>query len=93
MATNCFVDTGKRQACPECGNNHRFKAVSCQVSEDCCECYIECLECGFDPTAEDTGNRVEDVWGDVSQEAVPFIFSTCWLELLSETQTPAQKAP
>lgn len=82
MAERHFVDTGKRQACPKCGNNHRFKAVSQQVAEDCCECWIECLDCGFDPTAESHGDRYEDIWGDVSQEAIPVLYQYCWIELI-----------
>lgn len=53
--------------CPRCGNNTRFKVIAEQVAEDCCETRVEC-RCGFDPTAE-TGDRFENVWGEVGNDA------------------------
>jgi hypothetical protein len=82
MARNGFIHTGNPSPCPKCGNTNNFVANSQQVAEDCFDCWIECLECSFDPTAKDTSDRVKCVWGDVSKEAIPGIFVECWERLI-----------
>ena len=66
--------------CPKCGNNTKFTFVSEKVAEDCCEVWMKCI-CGFDPTKENTGNRMEDVWGDLSEENCKVIIINCWNKL------------
>ena len=55
----------KYEKCPKCGNNTKFVAHSSQCAEDACEVWIECGNCGFDPTDDGIAcaNRFEDVWG------------------------------
>jgi DNA-directed RNA polymerase subunit M/transcription elongation factor TFIIS len=48
------------EKCPKCGNNTAFTIHSQQVAEDYCNVWAVC-KCGYDATAEDTGNRIEDV--------------------------------
>ena len=71
------------EPCPECGNNTEFNIHSQQVAEDCCDVWVKC-KCGFDPTAEDTMNRLEDVWGSLDngtcQDAIVFT----WNDILRE---------
>ena len=54
------------EPCPECGNRTDFKARSSQCAEDACEIWVEC-ECGYDPTAENSLLRLEDVWGTLNK--------------------------
>ena len=60
--------------CPKCGNNREFTARSMQVAEDYCEIWLEC-SCGFDPTAENTMLRVEDVWGSLDDDNIHFLIA------------------
>jgi len=69
--------------CPLCGNNTIFKAHSQQVSEDCCDVWVEC-ECGYDPTAEKTGCRFEDVFGGVHEDNVRVALE-CWNDAINDT--------
>ena len=69
--------------CPECKNNTKFKAHSSQVSEDCCEIWVEC-DCGFDPTAEKTEYRYEDTWGGTDDNNV-LMALTCWNDAILDT--------
>jgi hypothetical protein len=55
--------------CPKCGNNTKFKAYSIQCAEDCCDVWVACI-CGFDPTENKIGSRLEDVWGGTGNENV-----------------------
>jgi len=68
--------------CPNCGNNTKFIAHSQQVSEDCCEVWIEC-KCGYDPTSEKIGTRYEDVWGGVHESNVRIAIE-CWNDAIIE---------
>ena len=68
--------------CPECGNNTKFNAHSQQVSEDFCEVWVEC-KCGYDPTAEQTGARYEDVWGGVHENNVRVALE-CWNDAIND---------
>lgn len=55
------------EKCPLCGNNTEFTVRSEQVGEDCCEIWAIC-KCGYCPTIEHPGSRVEDVWGGVDDD-------------------------
>lgn len=82
--TNKFITP-----CPKCGNNTEFTVKSDYCAEDCCEIWAVC-KCGYDPTSEDKGygNRLEDVWGGVSdgncQDALTFSWNET-LELIAES--------
>jgi len=69
-------------ACPRCGNNTSFVAHSAQVAEDCCDVWVVC-RCGFDPTAEKTGSRVEDVWGSLDNDTIQTALRWSWNDLLA----------
>jgi hypothetical protein len=69
--------------CPTCGNHRSFVARSDQVAEDLCEVWIICV-CGFDPTAEATENRMEDVWGSLDPQTIWCALENCWNEPLTE---------
>lgn len=62
--------------CPKCGNNTAFTAHSERVAEDCCEVWVVCT-CGYDPTAENTGERLEDVMGGTGIDNILDAIS-CW---------------
>jgi hypothetical protein len=51
--------------CPSCGNSTVFDVQSIRSGVDCCDIYVECMECGYDPTKCHPGYRYEDVWGDI----------------------------
>jgi len=68
--------------CPNCKNNTRFTAHSSQVSADSCEVWVECV-CGFDPTANKTENRFEDVYGGVDNRNVRIALD-CWNDAINE---------
>lgn len=78
-----FVTKFHQIPCPECGNTKEFDAISSQSAEDYCNVWVQCGECGYDPTSNDTGARIEDVWGDIGRESIPGIFSCCWTGLVS----------
>jgi len=67
---------GKVSACPKCGNDTQFIAVSQQVAEDCCEVGIKCI-CGF----EHPDSRMEDVMGSLDRETVECAMNNCWNNL------------
>jgi hypothetical protein len=80
--------------CPKCSNNTDFKAHSNQISEDCCNVWVECI-CGYDPTAEDTDYRFEDVWGGTSWDNVKVALH-CWNDAIKDAQehpNPVKAAP
>lgn len=72
--------------CPKCGNNTVFTVYSQQVSEYCCDIWIVC-KCGFDPTEEDTGNRLEDVWGGTHDDNVYNAVNLVWNDLVPALTT------
>lgn len=74
-------ENGTVTACPRCGNNTKFTAHSSQCAEDCCEVWVEC-ECGYDPTAENTLYRLEDVWGSIDSGTVRAALD-CWNEAIA----------
>ncbi len=84
LKPNSFVDP-----CPKCGNTTVFTIHSRQWAEDCCEIWAVC-GCGFDPTAENTGHRLEDVWGGCSDENARAALA-CWNEALADL--PAEAPP
>lgn len=75
------VKRGHIEPCPRCGNSVNFVAVSERCAEDCCEKWVEC-SCGFDPTSEDTGERIECVWGSLDKEEI-FGMVSLWNELVA----------
>jgi hypothetical protein len=52
--------------CPKCGNNTRFHAHSVRGGEDFCELFVVC-KCGYDPSSDVWGHRVESVMGELSR--------------------------
>lgn len=70
------------EACPKCGNGTEFVARSQQVSEDCCDIWIQC-KCGYDPTAESSMHRVEDVWGTLDEGTILTALDV-WDELIQD---------
>lgn len=68
------------EPCPKCSNETVFVIKSQQVAEDSCDIWAEC-ECGYDPTFEKVGSRVEDVWGGVDNENASMAIQN-WNELL-----------
>lgn len=81
MRALLLKDGAKIRSCPNCGNRKQFNAHSQQISEDCCEVWIEC-QCGFDPTAERTGHRLESVMGGTGNENV-YAAIQIWNDLLT----------
>ncbi|UDL04020.1 hypothetical protein [Marinobacter sp. CA1] len=69
------------RCCPQCGNNQVFTAHSDYCAEDCCEVWVVC-KCGYDPTSEKSGFRLEDVWGGVDDANIMDALS-CWNDALS----------
>lgn len=69
------------EPCPKCGNNTEFTAHSQQVSEDCCEIWVQC-KCGHDPSSEIYGSRMEDVWGSLGKEEIICALDCTWNELI-----------
>lgn len=76
--------------CHECGNNTDFTVKSDYCAEDCCEIWVNC-NCGYDPTAENHGLRIEDVWGGVDDENCKWAIEVSWNEAL-EYHSLNQKA-
>jgi len=56
--------------CPKCGHN-TIIGRSAQVCEDGCEMWVECQNCGYDPS--DCGDHIETVWGWDKEFAVSAI--------------------
>lgn len=69
-------------ACPDCGNQHQFKARSEQVCEDGCEIWVEC-NCGYNPFNGKSGYCIESVMGDLCQGNVLMALDS-WNELIAE---------
>lgn len=57
------------EKCPKCGNNTEFVAHSTQVCEDSCDIWVVC-KCGYDPTENKCGHRLEDVWGSLDKDNI-----------------------
>lgn len=77
------------EPCPKCSNKTDFVAKSMQVCEDCCDIWIECV-CGYDPTQNKCGHRLEDVWGSLSKETIADAVGVWNDEILSEIAKPSQ---
>lgn len=58
------------ESCPECGCSTTFIVHSEQVTEDCCEVWVTCGGCGYDPTLGWRDWRVEDVWDSLDESTV-----------------------
>lgn len=67
--------------CPKCGNNTKFTVRAERCAEDCCDVWIECV-CGYDPTADKTLYRLEDVWGSVDEGNVRVALD-CWNDAIT----------
>lgn len=72
--------------CPGCKNNTKFVIRSEQVAEDCCEIWVVCGVCDFDPTHDNTNDRLEDVWGGVADDNAQDAINLVWNELVPEIQ-------
>jgi len=66
--------------CPMCGNNTHFTLKAEQCAEDLCETFVVC-KCGHEPTSE-TGDRYENVWGDMDNGAASVALE-CWNDALA----------
>lgn len=51
--------------------------------EDGCEIWAEC-KCGYDPTQENTGYRVEDVWGSLNDGNCKDAVEYSWNDIIRE---------
>jgi hypothetical protein len=78
------------KSCPNCGNRTAFKGISMQVSEDCCNVWIECGKCGFDPTLYRSGMRYEDVWGGLNPQTLAVALE-CWDEAVASLPQPVNR--
>ena len=76
--------------CPQCNNNTDFICHSEQVAEDACNVWVVC-KCGFDPTADDTGSRLEDVWGGCDNDNA-FAALMCWNDAIADSATRRTEA-
>ena len=72
---------GDALPCPKCGNQLEFTAHSQQVCEVGCEAWIVC-QCGFDPTAENTLFRYENIMGGTGDDTVAMAIE-CWNDAVS----------
>lgn len=71
--------------CPDCGNNTDFRIKSRTSGEDCHDIWIEC-QCGYDPTADDEGFRLEDVICDLGSFNQYRALLVAWNEPLMEEE-------
>lgn len=71
--------------CPKCGNNTDFTIYSDYCAEDCCEVWAEC-KCGYNPTANDTSNRLEDVWGGCDDNNCLDAIRFSWTDVIEESE-------
>lgn len=63
------IKTKKDQLpCPNCNNKRLFDVHSAQVCEDGCEVWVSCHVCGYDPTNEKVGHRLESVMGGTDDD-------------------------
>lgn len=67
--------------CPKCSNNTEFVVKSNQVSEDACDIWAAC-KCGYDPTSEETMNRIDDVWGGVDNDNCEDAINFTWNDII-----------
>jgi hypothetical protein len=84
MRRNFTVKNGGIEPCPQCGNALEFVGIAERCAEDCCNCWIEC-KCGYDATAADHGERLEDVWGEISKDTLPAMIQI-WNELIQKVK-------
>lgn len=69
----------KVNPCPKCGNTTRFTLHAERCAEDLCETFVVCV-CGHEPT--ETGERYENVWGDMTREAAAVALD-CWNDAIA----------
>ena len=77
ILTDEMIKAFETTPCPKCGNGSIFTAHSQQVCEDGCEVWVECGQCGYDPTIGKPLHRMESVMGGTTDENV-IIALTCW---------------
>lgn len=71
-----FKKAGLHEPCPKCGNSEIFYAHAEQCAEDCCDIWISCLKCGYDPfhdyeTVKDCSSYcIEDVLGSLDKYSI-----------------------
>lgn len=53
--------------------------------EDGCEIWAKC-KCGYDPSSEDTGARIEDVWGSLDNGNCQDAIVYTWNELIEQKE-------
>lgn len=80
------------EPCPECKNRQHFIGEARQIAEDCCEVWVICV-CGFDPTADNTADRMEDVWGSLDAGTLSCALENCWNEPLRERSVQTVTTP
>ena len=84
------------QSCPKCGNKTDFLAHSNQVAEDCCEIWISCRTCGYDPFHDYehiencTGYCIEDIWGEINISTISMALDS-WNELITFINKEGEK--
>jgi len=69
--------------CPKCGNNTKFTAHSQRACEDSCDIWVVC-QCGYDPTQDNTLNRLEDTWGGLDNGILHDALTYAWNEVIQE---------
>lgn len=72
--------------CPKCGNNTHFVLHAERCAEDLCETFVVC-QCGYEPT-DGSGERYENIWGDMDQHAAS-VALVCWNEALASKSSTA----
>lgn len=76
------TDRWRVARCPACRNRVDFRIHSNQVAEDGCEIWAEC-QCGYDPTFDRSGERVESVMGVIEEPDVTNALNV-WTQLVQE---------
>ena len=71
--------------CPKCGNNKQFLGVSEQVAEDCCDIWVECYKCNFNPFQFNSMNCIESVMGELSPANLMMAVDE-WSSLIRESK-------
>jgi hypothetical protein len=57
-----IINKSRLKSCPECGTNANLVLLSERSSEETVDVWIAC-KCGYDPTSDNPGNRIETVMG------------------------------
>lgn len=89
MEKQIILNSNKRiTKCTKCKNNTKFTAHSERAGEDFCDIWVVC-KCGYDPTKEVWGHRIESVFGELTQytmtEALIYSWNAALLEIKEKT--------